>query len=251
MVGKLVSFGDPSSINIVKSLKDIEHQVFAETGLKLWCIVGLQTQHVEALTAFPLFPLTALKLRCFWPSSINPGGRAAMRRAEVRLIEGAQYGQVYIELSQVTMIRLANTADTDITWLVSMSHTEDNSEEVSPYRISLLISTSSAQTKLSGRSDAPLPMFLVVLIPGSHNSLAKCPPLWSVLKHSTLDLSNPILSLLAIYSFLLVFFRNFLVLIVSIAVFHLKSISSISPGWIYCRSSLSSCGILGWLAKKE
>nr|GEU77952.1 hypothetical protein [Tanacetum cinerariifolium] len=58
-------------------------------------------------------------------------------------------------------------------------------------------------------------------------------------------MSNLILSLLAISSFFPVFFRNLLALIVSIAIFHLKSISSRSSGWICSRSSLSRCRILG------
>ncbi|GJX24572.1 hypothetical protein Tco_0230868 [Tanacetum coccineum] len=67
----------------------------------------------------------------------------------------------------------------------------------------------------------PIPAGLILVL----SLLANVPLLWQ-LKHSTLDLSNPILSLLVMSSFLPVFFRNLLALIVSIAMFYLKSISS-------------------------
>ncbi|GJW79390.1 hypothetical protein Tco_0141072 [Tanacetum coccineum] len=41
-------------------LKDIDAPLFLETWSKTLCF-GLQTQHAEALTAFPLFSLTALR----------------------------------------------------------------------------------------------------------------------------------------------------------------------------------------------
>ncbi|GKD28251.1 hypothetical protein Tco_1239029 [Tanacetum coccineum] len=51
-------------------------------------------------------------------------------------------------------------------------------------------------------------------------------------------------------SFLLVFFKNLRTLIVSIAICYLKSISSKSSGLIYCKTSLSSCGLFNLLVRK-